>query len=130
MNEEKIDKRIAQILTLYQESHTQFPYDDCRRIFKKAGQVYEHLISDLDLYFSDIAGYASWGNKSLRWSEKKLEEVKESLAKSFFQQHPEYNLIEPLITESGTPDLYSQLMRYEKMRSLILELISDLSSGH
>jgi hypothetical protein len=50
-----------------EELRTPFPYEDCRRVMEEAGMKGASLIPDLDLYLSDLAGYASWGKKILDW---------------------------------------------------------------
>ncbi len=87
------------------------------------------LIPDLDLYLSDLAGYASWGKKILDWPKEKMMEAQAKLAKTFFELHPQYLSLAPLITETKTPALASQMALYEKLRIEILDLLSGLLSN-
>lgn len=105
-----------------------FPYEDCRRVLEEAGMKGAALIPDLDLYLSDLAGYASWGKKILNWPREKMLEAQAKLAKTFFELHPQYFPLAPLITEMKTPDLASQMALYEKLRIEMLDLLSRLVS--
>ena len=87
------------------------------------------LIPDLDLYLSDLAGCASWGKQILDWPREKILEAQAKLAKTFFELHPQYLSLAPLITETKTPDLASQMALYEKLRIEMLDLLSKLLSG-
>jgi len=86
------------------------------------------LIPDLDLYCLDLAGYASWGKKILDWPREKMLEARAKVEKSFFELHPKYLPLAPLITEMKTPDLASRMAIYEKLRIEILNLLSGLLS--
>ncbi|MGH9753622.1 MAG: YxiJ family protein [Blastocatellia bacterium] len=105
-----------------------FPYEDCRRVMEEAGMKDAALIPDLDLYHSDLAGYASWGKKILDWPRERILEAQAKLAKSFFDLHPKYLPLAPLITEIKTPYLASQMALYEKLRIEMLDLLSGLLS--
>lgn len=124
MNDTKLMTQVARLITLYQESsRTPFPYAGIRKIVQKAEGAYDTLIPDLDLYFSTIAGYCSWGQGVLSWDDRKVEEAKRYASQSFFDRHREYKSLLPLITEA---DLIHQLEIYEKMRVTLLELMSSL----
>ncbi|MGH9769185.1 MAG: hypothetical protein ACREAB_17295 [Blastocatellia bacterium] len=105
-----------------------FPYEDCRRVMDEAGMKDSALIPDLDLYLSNLAGYASWGKKILDWPREKMLEARARLTKTFFELHQQYLSLAPLITETKTPDLAFQMALYEKLRIEMLDLLSKLLS--
>ncbi len=105
-----------------------FPYEDCRQVMEEAGMKDTALIPDLDIYLSDLAGYASWGKKILDWPREKMLEAQAKLARTFFDLHPQYAPLAPLITETKTPDLASRIAVYEKLRIEMLDLLSRLLS--
>lgn len=119
--------------TLEEELSKPFPYDDCRRVLAKAGEIADGeiadgLIPDLDLYFSDIAGYCSYGKKLLGLPQNELAAARATLETSFFEKHPEYRALAPWINEIETPRLSADLSRHEEVRCRLLELISCLLS--
>ncbi len=128
MKRRTAEEQANEILRLFKESCRPFPYAGCRTLIRDAGKAYEGLIPDLDLYFSDIAGYCSWGRAILKWPKKKLSEAGDKLDKSFFEKHPHYQSLQPAVSETGTPDLYESLKLYEKMRGNLLNLFSELLS--
>jgi len=105
-----------------------FPYSGARKLRHDDGGIYEGLIPDLDLFASQIAGYCSWGKGILKWSEEKVDEAERTIGKSFFDKHPKYKPLEPLITEENTPDLHAWLTLQERIRSRLLELFALLRS--
>lgn len=120
---DSLDKLIA----LYKNSQkASFPYEGCRKLLEQSDSVYEHLISDLDLYFSEIAGYCSWGKRIPKWPREKMEVALKRLSVSFFAIHPQYKPLEKLISEVNTPDLHRDLLLYEDLRSLLMKILSSL----
>lgn len=118
---------------LEEELSKPFPYDDCRRVLAKAGEladgeIADGLIPDLDLYFSDIAGYCSYGKRLLSLPQNELTAARATLETSFFEQHPEYRVLASWINETETPVLFADLNRHEEVRVRLLELISYLLS--
>lgn len=89
-----------------------FPYEDCQNIGNDKDK-FEDLILCLDLYFSDIAGYCSWGKRVEKWSAEKIADVQIKLRKSFFDRFPKFDGLKSVITESETPKLYSQLLIFD-----------------
>jgi len=113
----------ATILSLYQDDlRNPFPYTDCRKIRSLAGVKLEDLIPDLDMYFADLAGYCSRGNRIARMSPQEFLNLKEAASQSFFEKHPQYQSIRALITEKDTPDLFKDLDLHERMRFALLEI--------
>lgn len=78
------------------------------------------------MYQFEIAGYASWGRKALQWSPDRIQQVKQTLKKTFFERHPRYLPLRKLMTPRLTPKLYADFAHYECMRQTVLELVSAL----
>lgn len=121
-----IEEQADEILLLFRESCRPFPYAGCRALIRDTGKAHEDFIPDLDLYFSEIAGYCSWGRKILMWPKEKLSEVQSILSRSFFEKHPQYQTLQSAVNKTETPDLYESLKLYEKMRGDLADLISRL----
>src|SRR5688572_25762057 len=69
MQNSHLVSQAEQLDALYKQGlQGRFPYDDIRELFRKAGNAYEGFIPDLDLYFSTIVGYCSWGKRILNWN--------------------------------------------------------------
>jgi hypothetical protein len=105
-----------------------FPYADCRKLVREAGKGCEGLVQDLDSYFAEIAGYCSSGRRILKWPRAKLLEVSNRLQGSFFEKHPEYKRLEPMITQHEVPELWASLNLFECNRARLLQLLSHLLS--
>ncbi len=127
MSSESVKEIIRELQSIYREaSGVRFPYEGSRHLLREVGGSYEGLIPDLDVYFSTIAGYCSWGERILKWSQEKILEAQNRIAASFFEKHPQYKPLEVAITESNTPDLFAQMALHEKMRKSLLELLDRL----
>lgn len=103
-----------------------FPYDGCRKVkaLDREG-VFENLIPDLDLYFSEVAGYRSSGKRILRWPDEKLQEAHRRLSRTLFDHYPMYNSLRSLRREEA-PDLYDHIHGTERARVALLRLIEAL----
>jgi len=125
----KAEEIASEAARIYEEeARLPFPCDDCRWLrneFEVEDEL-EGFIPDLSLWFSDVAGYCSWGKRILNWSEEKLKGTREFLSSSFFDWHPEYGVLERAITEENTPDIYEDLLLYERMRKKLLEVMALL----
>lgn len=100
-----------------------FPYGDCRKILLEKD---EDFIPCLDVYFSDIAGYCSWGKRILSWSNEKTIETKNGLQKSFFQKFPAFSEVALKISDKETPQLYNQILIYDLMRLTLVDILSEI----
>jgi len=80
--------------------------------------------TDLDLYFSTLAGYCSWGKRLLTWDDEKVREAKAYATQGFFEKHPEYRSLLPFIDQS---DLNQELGIYEEMRTALFALVISLA---
>ncbi|MGI8885080.1 MAG: hypothetical protein ACR2IA_12635 [Pyrinomonadaceae bacterium] len=100
-----------------------FPHSDCRKILSEKDRDF---IPCLDIYFSDIAGYCSWGKKILLWSYKEIAEAKNKLQNSFFQRFPAYSEVSLKINSKNTPQLYNQILIYDLMRLTLIDILSEI----
>ncbi len=107
----------------YRGLNAPFPYADCRKLLSRFPELPRELISDLDYHFSTIAGYASRGRRLLRLNGADLEQARNAIARSFFEKHQEYRILEAEIAVETTPDLFRELESTEKIRMKILELL-------
>src|SRR5260221_6138942 len=105
--------------------YTPFPYEDCRTLLALSPGEYDGLIPDLDLYFSTIAGYASSASRVHSWSADGLRQLRQDLASSFFEDHPEYELLQRDISDDVTPNLSARLRLYDELRIELLQLARD-----
>lgn len=104
-----------------------FPREDCRYLIDENGdERFQDLYFDLDMYFAEIAAFSGSAQRILYLSKEKLMELKGRITASFFEEYPQYKLLEPQITESDTPDLYERIGVSEKIRLELLKLISIL----
>lgn len=127
MNAKATNESISEIAQLCKECVKSFPYTDCRTLLSKGESRYEDFIPHLDLYFSSIAGYCSWGNGVFKWSHDRLQEAREKLGETFFDKHPQYKPFESMITVTDTPDLYTALLLHERIRRTLLILLAAIS---
>lgn len=124
---DEIQEKLEILQSLYKtDLLNPFPYDDCRKLLAETADEFQDLIPCLDLYFSDIAGYCSWGKRSLFWTNEKIEEIRHQLQDSFFRQFPKFNALKTVINEENTPKLYSQILIHELMRLTLLDILSEL----
>jgi hypothetical protein len=116
-----------EIQRLYEEEYRDsFPYDGCRYLVSKDEKRFEGLISELDFYTSTVAGYCSWATRIPTLPRGKLQEIRSRITNSFFEEYPQYGLLEPQITRRDTSDLFEQLTLLENMRMKLLELLTLL----
>ena len=104
-----------------------FPYEDCGKINDKKDE-FEDLIPCLDLYFSDIAGYCSWGKRIEKWTTEKIADAQIKLHKSFFDRFPKFLGLKSAINERETPTLYSQLLIFDLMRLTLADILSEIKT--
>lgn len=124
--ERSLEETVIELRRIFKEELSRpFPYDDCRHVRAQDGEIGELLIPHLVLYFMDIAGYCSHGKKLLLLSEDNLRKAQATLAKSFFEKHPEYFA---LINGTNTPTLFAELGLYDKVRLQLLAVIAELLS--
>lgn len=110
---------------LYESDHPPFPYEGCCAVLALSPGEFDGLIPDLDMFFSRIAGYASAVNKVDSWSASRVAQARADLANSFFEEDPEYELLQREITDALAPDLAEHLRFYEHLRVEILRLARE-----
>lgn len=124
MRELDLITRVTTLKPLFEEAcRTPFPYEGLRQLLGEAEATYDGLIPDLDMYFSTIAGYCSWGSRLLKWDNEKVDQVIANLESGFFEKHPRYKPLESIITQ---PDLVAKLNIYETMRVELRHLLKCL----
>jgi hypothetical protein len=100
-----------------------FPYEGCRRLRAAVGERHEGLIPDLDAYLSEFAGYRSWGNKILTWSDEKIAAVENRVSQSFFDRFPSYAELKPILEVTEASDVRRALQNAEKTREVLRHLL-------
>ena len=127
MEPDDLNSLAGELLELYAEDlQTPFPYNGCRKLVAATMENHEGLIPDMDMYFSTVASFAGGVKKLLKWPLANLLQAKTKLEQSFFEKHPQYKSLEPLINASYMPDLHSDLLLHERMRTSLLRLLSLL----
>lgn len=123
-------ERLLQLERFYEsELLTPFPYPDIRKLCQGSIGGFEGLIPDMAMYFANLVGYCSWGNKMMKWSAKKIDEATVVLQKPFFEEFPQYKVLLPAITKKGVPDLYRDLENHEAVRKALLSVFSELPAS-
>jgi hypothetical protein len=87
---------------------------------------YRFVGADLSNYWMYIAGLACRAGDLARETLPYLQEARAHLRRGFFDWSPEYGSIEPLMRDAQFPDLYSEFSFHEKLRELLLSLLSEL----
>jgi hypothetical protein len=100
-----------------------FPYADCRWLASHEGQPVEDLIPELDMYFSNIAGYSSSASRLGERPASVLRKARKTLALNFFETYPSCERYSGLITSEKTPKLYEQMRIAEQLRLELLEIL-------
>jgi hypothetical protein len=119
------DHLLAELSELKDSERKPFPYLGCRRLHAAVQGRCEGLIPDLDMYLSEIAGYRSWGKRIItRWSDEKIANVERRLQDSFFDRHPEYAELVPILNSSVAPDVSGALEVADRTRHVLRELLS------
>lgn len=125
----EIEDLLLELDQLDDRDRRPFPYDGCRKVKTQDRQgVLKDLIPDLDMYFSEIAGYRNSGKRILGWPQEKLEEAQRRLTRTLFDRHPMYISLQNLHREEA-PDLYDHMHETERARVVLLRLIETLQTG-
>ena len=103
-----------------------FPYEDCRKITRQTANQNDDLVACLDVYFSDVAGFCSWGKRMEKWSAEKTTDTEIRLNKSFFDRFPKLSEFKSKINEQETPTLYNQLLIFDLMRLTLMDILSEM----
>jgi hypothetical protein len=126
----RIEDLATEITRLYKPIESEpFPYDDCWNLLKSVNDsTVKYLNPDLDLYFSDVASHATGMKWVLKWSASKAAESRQKLSRSFYEKHPQYERIRPLITPESTPMLHRHIETTERVRHLLLDLFAQIEA--
>jgi hypothetical protein len=117
------EQRAFKILDLYRSDCSPFPYEGCRRLRREfADANLEDLIPHLDLWFSDVSGFASRGKSLLRLTPDQLSAARGMMSLVFYDKHPEYAWLDRHIGARNTPDLFDSLTLAEQMRVELVDL--------
>jgi hypothetical protein len=128
MESRRCQELLKELRDLRHSDSKPFPYQGGRRLISEGDENLKDFIPDLNTYFMDIFGYASWDYKILKWLSEKIQKVKKDLSKSFFEKYHQYAILEQKVTQENTPDLYDQFMLYESIRQSLLILLEELPS--
>lgn len=112
----------------YEFWRSRFPYADVRSLRPESGETWDLLIPKLDYYWSNIAGYATWGERILKLPTDKVGPARLSLENSFFDKWPEYDSLSKQIDAVRTPELSRRFEGYEKLRMILLKIFSSLDT--
>jgi len=109
-----------------------FPHDDFRRLCTLYPQTERFLrqgvVPDLDMYLSFIAGYSC---SATQLGRRPAEEIRTAIPKlrlSFFEAHPQYRELEPLIEPNQFAELYWKLRRADEFRRDLLIIMEGTAS--
>lgn len=103
-----------------------FPYEDCKRLAAAAKTPTGDLIPELDMYFSNIAGYSSSASRLMTRPESDLKRAKNSLASDLFETYPPLEHCRGFITSERTPGLYQKMQVAEELRLALMKLLATI----
>jgi hypothetical protein len=116
---------LAELDALGKSGMRPFPHEACRSVLRDEPR-YAALIPDLDSYFSELAGYRSWGRRIVTWPEKKVESVRRRLETPFRERFPAYRDLQ--VSSADRNELREALETAERTRTLLLALLCQLQS--
>lgn len=129
MSKREIEEKLKILQEFYKIDFLRpFPLEDCRSILSDGDKKFTDFIPSLDIYFSDIAGYCSWGRRIEKWSDEQIKEAKNRLGMSFFQRFGKFSALKGEINEHRTPRLYSQLLIFDLIRLTLLDIFSEIET--
>lgn len=120
-----IDDLIAELDILSESDVRPFPYEACR-LLQRDDRRYATLIPDLDSYFSELAGYRSWGRRILGWPDEKIEHVRRWLERSFNERFPVYRHMQ--VSSADRSVLREALEIAERTRTVLLRLLDEIQA--
>jgi len=124
--QEKVAHLIQDLAAYDEQSRKPFPRKDCRKITGGDSDKELDLVGDLNTYDMTISGPISWGDKVMEWSNEKIDRILKYTAKPFFDQYPQYKPLEPLVSDTNTPDLCADLQLHEEMRLVLRQLLTQI----
>jgi hypothetical protein len=106
-----------------------FPLDDLKKLRKVDSSNIDLFHGQLELYLSDIAGYAEGADRLFRRPAHELAKARRRLSKSFFEKHPALRVYEGHITKKWTPALYGELLTADRLRKDLLVLLDHITES-
>jgi hypothetical protein len=125
VSEKRRESLAAKIDKAYQQMLVPFPSRDIMKVADSTERGWD-LSGDLNLYWSNIAGYSSWARVMHERPVERLIEARRSLSQDFFEAHPHHQVLRDRITWDDTPDLMRELTLYEDTRLTLIELLDYL----
>jgi len=126
MNDPGISELVFQIPSMAELTQRPFPSADCYKLIRQVKQILDGLNACLALYFSAIAGYASSAKNIALWTTERKRSARKDLARGFYDQYPQFQIIRPLVSSANVPDLYADFRLYERAREILLTILSKL----
>lgn len=121
------NKYADMLYQMSQKDQGPFPYEDCRKILREAGDnLYDDLIPDLSAYFYEIYSHSAGAKNLIGWSSVELTRSQKVFRKSFFGRQPKYAPLEPMINQDNTMALAQRMGLYEQMRLGLIKFITSL----
>ncbi len=106
-----------------------FPYPDLRKLRdalpRNERKRTEGLNPSLDIFLMDIVGFATTATTVMGRPTEYLRHWLPVLDKCFYEHYPDYEFLQDRITESETPDLFSQLEASDVLRKELAKHIRD-----
>lgn len=124
----QIDNLLQQLAEIHEQDCGPFPYRDCRYAISMAGGD-ASLIPDLDLYRGELAGYRSWGRRTLRWSDRAIEGVLKYISRPFFVRHPAHARLESILRSDACPDSNRVFIMDDRSRAVLGELLHAIQTA-
>jgi hypothetical protein len=104
-----------------------FPYKDCFLVSDRCGVARGELIPELDLFFGDIAGYASSATTLDQRPSQELLKARSWLSRGdFFERYPRLAVCRDSIAAEEMPDLWRHMKVAEELRTSLLHLLSEM----
>ena len=120
-----IDALFKELEQLSARDAEAFPYVGCRALGRVAHEKPGLLAPNLDSYLSELAGHRSWKRKILFWTETKIDAVLGQLERGFFDRHPEYAELQPIVA-SAAPDVQRALEVADQTRVVLSKLLRTI----
>lgn len=80
----------------------------------------------LDLYWADVAGYASDATRLNRRGHEALVKAREFLSKGFFERYPEHSHLQARVNAIDTPGIFREMEAAELNRLDLLDEVTRL----
>jgi hypothetical protein len=103
-----------------------FPLDDVHKLRSRDAENLALLHSQLEMYLSYIAGYASSADRLERRPRAELVKARQYLSRSFFEKHSSLAAYGDVITQEFTPNLFRDLSTADKLRKELLVVIDEI----